>query len=504
MNHDAAGTPDWVRVNELFHRALELDPVARAAFVRRESADDEAVASEVLSLLESYARSSGFLSTPPASPHDHVAAGRVGQKIGQYRIDAILGEGGMGVVYLAQDERLGLPVALKAISPAVAAQPEARERLRREARAAAALRGHAGIATVYSLEEFGGDFFIVSEFVEGETLRAEIDRGPVPVSRVIADGIELARTLAAAHNAGIVHRDFKPENVIRSKSGVLKILDFGLARMRDTPPELARLTHDGRHFGTPGYMSPEQIRRDAIDGRSDLFALGIVLHELLTGTHPFNASDSAATIARILEADPAIVSAARPADPADAALHDGLIEIVRALVRKNPAARFESGDELASALERLRDGHAGVVTADSAPWSASRRWWRIHQAITSAAYALLLVPIALAADTLSDGRVRMAFFLAALAFAVGAIAIRLHLWFEAASRPTGWNAQYSRSWRWLRVCDVGYAATMIALALTIDSSHNVWETILVAGGVLVLVSALLIEPATTRAAFDQR
>jgi serine/threonine-protein kinase len=499
---DASDAAGWARVNDVFHRALELPAAERIDFVRRECSGSDSVIVEVLSLLAAHDRAADFLTSPAGDSRDRTALARVGKQIGQYRIERILGEGGMGVVYLAQDLKLQRPVALKAVTPELAANAAGRDRLRKEALAAAFT--HPGIATVYTFEEIGDDAFIVSEYVDGETLREEMNRGPLGPKRVRAAAIELANALGAAHARGIVHRDLKPENVIRSTEGVLKILDFGLARVRDVPPELAQLSNDERTFGTPGYMSPEQIRRAPIDGRSDLFALGILMSEMMTGIHPFAATDSAATIARILEAEPSVVTVSRWTDTENAVMYDGLVRIVRALMQKDPAERFASAGALVDALTQLGGGTAsGAIPQPQARWTAQRRWWRMHQGITAVAYTVLLGATALAADTLESRPLRMALFLAALAPAVGAVAIRLHLWFEAASRPQHWHVQYSRSWRWLRLCDVAFIGVMTTTAFVIDSTHNVFATVLVAGAVIALVSATLIEPATTRAAFDQ-
>lgn len=493
-------SPEWARVNDLFHRALELERAERAAFVDRESAGAADVRAEVMSLLAAHDRAEGFLTTPAVAAGDIVAARRVGQQVGQYRIEKLLGEGGMGVVYLAEDVRLGRPVALKAIGERIATDPAGRDRLRREARAAAALM-HSGIATVYALEEIGGELYIASEFVRGGTLREEIARGPLPASRVLDAAVALADALKAAHAAGIVHRDFKPENVIRSTSGSLKILDFGLAQMRDTPPELASLTGDGRTFGTPGYMSPEQIRRQPVDGRSDLFALGIVLHEMLTGLHPFAATDAVGTLARILDAEPALVMTPRTG-MSDAVTHAGLVEIIRVLISKEPGARFGSATDLLAALGALRSGQAVTAPTATTKWTPARQWWRFHQVAASIGYMVLLVPIGLAAHTFANGRLAMSMFLTALAAAAGAIAIRMHLWFTAESLPSRWLAQYGRSRHWLRLCDVVFSVMMLVFALSVRSDHHVLATTLVIGSVLTLVSAMLIEPATTHAAFD--
>jgi serine/threonine protein kinase len=271
-------------VVELFHRALERPSAERAAFLDDACAGNAALRAEVESLLGSHESAGTFMETPPAGAArlidlmDQSGASLVGQSLGQYEIRRVLGAGGMGVVYLADDTRLGRTVALKAIAPQFAADDGRRERLRREARAAATL-SHPNIATIYALEQFGDQLFIASEYVPGETLRDEISSGPQSFNRVVETALALGRALTLAHDRGIVHRDLKPENIIRRPDGEIKILDFGLARVRASdPPPSPQLTEDGARLGTPTYMSPEQLRGEPLDGRSDLFALGVVIY----------------------------------------------------------------------------------------------------------------------------------------------------------------------------------------------------------------------------------
>src|SRR4051812_18454072 len=221
------------RVARLFEAAVDLDSTRVASFVAAEAADDAAVRNEVLSLLASHSRAGTFLQQPiaDAAPElfgDDLALAP-GTTVGPYAIVRELGRGGMGRIYLATDTRLGRTVALKALPPAVVDDPAQRERLRREARAAAALT-HPGICTIYALEEIGDDVFIVAEYIDGVSLRDEIGAGTTPTpEQVLATARDLADALASAHARGITHRDLKPENVMRTRQGRLKILDFGLA-----------------------------------------------------------------------------------------------------------------------------------------------------------------------------------------------------------------------------------------------------------------------------------
>ncbi|MDP2053149.1 MAG: serine/threonine-protein kinase, partial [Acidobacteriota bacterium] len=297
-------TPErWQRVGALFDRALAEPLPARTAFVRSspEAAD---IQDEVLALLTSHDNDDGFLE--PA------ALLEAGAMVGVYRIDRILGRGGMGVVYLAEDTRLHRRVALKALPPHLFRDDRMRSRLRHEARAAAAL-SHPSIATVYALEEIGDQPYIAAEYLEGRTLREELADGPLPTDRAIATARDIAQALVAAHDRGIVHRDLKPENIVRVATGSVKILDFGLAQFDVAAQDLAsvtRLTDPGVMAGTPPYMAPEQLLGQPTGPATDQFAFGVLLYELLTGKHPFGSGPLPTTIARVLaanlEPDPAI------------------------------------------------------------------------------------------------------------------------------------------------------------------------------------------------------
>ena len=322
----------WQRVGALFDRALATPPPDRQSLVRS-SAEPSDVQEEVLDLLKSHDDSKGFLE-PPAL----LAAGT---QIGAYRIERILGRGGMGVVYLAQDTRLHRAVALKSLPPHLFQDDRMRARLRQEARAAAAL-SHPSIATVFALEEIGDQIFIASEYLEGLTLREAMRSGPLGEARAL----EIARTIAAAlqvaHDRGIVHRDLKPENIILPSAGGVKILDFGLAQFDVAAQDLAsatRLTDPGVIAGTPPYMAPEQLLGQPTSARTDQFAFGVLLYEMLTGRHPFGSGGLPTTIAKTLAAYPD-----KPEIDAE------LWSIINRALEKNPADRFPSTKDLVAAL----------------------------------------------------------------------------------------------------------------------------------------------------------
>ena len=508
------GTDAWRRINDLFHRALEQPPGQRDAFLLDSCAGDEALRREVASLLASHERAADFIEEPAqtmtsleAGP-DGADAALVGRQIGQYRIERVLGEGGMGVVYLAEDVRLGRTVALKALAPKFTGDAARRERLRREARAAAALT-HPGIATVYALEEFDGRFFIAGEYVPGETLREELSRGPLSAMRTIDTALSVARALAAAHDRGIVHRDLKPENIVRTGSGEVKILDFGLARFRDPPKSLAHLTDDGMILGTPAYMSPEQIRGTSVDGGSDLFSLGIVIYELVAGVHPFAGSDPASTIARILESEPARLGDLPLATRWNPTALGELEDIVTTCLRKARDQRFSSAHELIEALERARLAMTGSlsgprVTPTPAPASQSeaRWWWQFHQAVAASAYVALLIPLWMSRSILG-GRTGLTFFVVGLIAAIVAAVLRLHLWFLVRLNPAAVTEQRDPTRLWVRIADVVFAGTLLLAGIALPGLTTSTELglVLIASAVAVFLAFTIIEPATSRAAF---
>lgn len=477
----------WATINELFHQALERPESERRAFIDAACGEDHALRDEVWSLVAAHSQAGGFLETTAATT------------IGQYRIERVIGRGGMGVVYLAEDTRLGRRVALKAVSPEFVHDPARRDRLRREARAAAAL-SHPGIATIYALEEFGTEepreMFIAAEYIPGETLREEMNRGPAPLERVLSAAADLASALAAAHDRAVIHRDLKPENVMRTSGGSLKILDFGLAQMSGDPAGPARLTVEGRAIGTPGYMAPEQIRQGTCDGRTDIFSLGIVLFEMAAGRHPFPGSDSAATIARILESSPDMP--APNGDESDRARWDGLFRIISRCLAKSPDARFSSAHALVAALEVVRQG--GRLPNADGPVEPAVRWWEFHQGAACVSYVALMWPMWLARGRI-EGRIGLAIFVVALLSTVTACVLRLHLWFAASSLPDEWRAQREQSHPWLRLAEVLLVAALATAGIGVIEETVVLGSLLVSAAVAVLLSFTFIEPATTRAAF---
>jgi TolB-like protein/Tfp pilus assembly protein PilF len=301
----------------------------------------------------------------------------LGSQIGHYRIEERLGAGGMGEVYRAHDTRLGRDVALKVLRPEVAADAERRDRFLREARLLAAL-DHPGIVTVHSVEESDGVRYLTMQLVAGETLDELIPEGGLPLASFFEIAVPLADAVAAAHERGIVHRDLKPSNVIRSRDGKVKVLDFGLAKLRDPPQSSVDgraptdlLTEEGVVLGTLPYMAPEQIEGREADARSDVFALGVVLFEMATGRRPFVGPTRAALISSILVTN--------PPDPADlrGALPRPLSRLLKGCLEKNPRLRpalasavRDSLREASSGFERTASSSSGGrLVASAAPTS---------------------------------------------------------------------------------------------------------------------------------------
>ena len=313
----------------------------------------------------------------------------VGQQIGHYQILAPLGAGGMGEVFRAKDSRLDREVAVKVLPSQFASDPDRKARFEREAKAVAAL-SHPNILSIHDYGIEQGISFAVTELLEGETLRSRIAAGPQPWRRAVEIGIALSEGLAAAHAKGIVHRDLKPENIFLTVDGRIKILDFGLARvdlkntaMTDTTPYTPAKTDPGAVMGTAGYMSPEQVRGQTVDGRSDLFALGCVLFELLSGRRAFARETGAETMTAILHDEPPELAGSGRAVPLE------VDRTIRHCLEKNPEARFHSAHDLAFALRAIMaDSGPHEMAVEPAP-----RWRAIALLVTGAVLSLLLLAL---------------------------------------------------------------------------------------------------------------
>ena len=291
-----------------------------------------------------------------------------GATLGPYEILAKIGAGGMGEVYRARDTRLGRDVAVKIVRPRLSADSEQLRRFEQEARAASQLN-HPNILVVHDLGSHEGSPYIVSELLEGESLREKLG-APLPPKKAVEYALHVAHGLAAAHEKGIVHRDLKPENLFVTKDGRIKILDFGVAKLvqpampsvsMTEAPTVAPSTDAGVVLGTVGYMSPEQVLGKPLDARSDLFSLGVVLYEMLSGKRPFQKDTAPETMAAILREEPPELSAT------NTTISAGLDRIVRHCLEKEPSNRFQSARDVAFALESLSQ----ASTAGTAPIRAA-------------------------------------------------------------------------------------------------------------------------------------
>jgi eukaryotic-like serine/threonine-protein kinase len=295
-----------------------------------------------------------------------------GTRFGSYELGPLLGAGGMGEVYRAKDVRLGRPVAIKVLRPESASSRERLARFEQEARTASALN-HPNVVTIYDIGQVGETRYIAMEFVEGRTIRDLLENGPLPASRILDYGTQMAEALAKAHAAGIVHRDLKPENVMVTADGLVKVLDFGLAKLTPAEAQVSTggptaQTAAGILIGTVQYMSPEQARSPKVDHRSDQFTLGLILYEMATGRRAFPRDSVSGTLAAILFEEPEPVSTLNPN------ISEGLQRVIATSLRKDPHERFATTGELARALAALRGGPSvfesrleTVVMAEAAP-----------------------------------------------------------------------------------------------------------------------------------------
>ncbi len=351
-------TPErYDQVIDLYRTAAELDPQSRAAFLESACAGDEALRREVESLLGYQSSAEGFLQTPALEMMARKITAEqsglsAGQQISRYRIVSQLGAGGMGEVYLAEDAQLRRQVALKILPSAFTHDPERLRRFQNEARAAAALN-HPNIAILHTVEEAEGRHFITMEYVEGQTLARLIAKEGITLTDFFDWFVPLSEALIHAHEKGIVHRDIKPGNVIVTPDGTPKLLDLGLARItrKESAGDVTStmsMTGDGVVMGTPSYMSPEQAEGIEVDHRSDIFSLGVVMHESLTGERPFKGDNYAAVISELIKSEPAAVADLRPDAPFL------LSRLVARCLKKDRRHRHQTMREVRAILEEAK------------------------------------------------------------------------------------------------------------------------------------------------------
>src|SRR5882724_3488099 len=347
-------TPErWRQINDLFQSVAERAPGERAAFLEQACHADKALRRHVESLIACDERAENFIESPvfevaPELLTNERAGAMVGELIGHYRIESLIGVGGMGEVYLARDEQLGRKVALKFLPEGLTADKMQLSRFKSEARAASALN-HPNILTVHEIGTEGNRHFIAAEFIEGVTLRAWLARGKIDVCDALEIAVQVASGLTAAHEAGVVHRDIKPENIMLRPDGYVKVLDFGIAKLAESA--FAEATADGTGsmtlaetnrgsiLGTVRYMSPEQARGAQVDEGTDIWSLGVVLYEMVTGHAPFTGDTPRWVMTSILEMEPPPLTKYIARTPAE------LQQIISKMLRKNREERYHSAHE---------------------------------------------------------------------------------------------------------------------------------------------------------------
>lgn len=354
-------TPErYKQISDIYKVAVELEPRERGAFLAQACDGDEELRGEILSLIQADHDSENFISSPALEVAAELLAQDntqkiVGKQIRHFKILSLLGVGGMGEVYLAQDMKLGRKVALKLLPAMFTQKRDLVKRFRREARAASALN-HPNIITIHEIGELNDIQFIATEYIEGETLRTRLIRKPLSLAEVIDIAVQIASALVAAHQEGIIHRDIKPENIMLRPDGYVKVLDFGLAKLTEanTLSDNTRrtsglnTTESGLVLGTVAYMSPEQVRGLPVDSRTDIFSLGVVLYEMTIGHSPFRSSTPSDVIAAVLKIDPPLTTDYPSEYPTE------LASIIRKALSKDRDERYQTAKELFDDLKSLR------------------------------------------------------------------------------------------------------------------------------------------------------
>jgi eukaryotic-like serine/threonine-protein kinase len=345
----------WKQVDELLGAALERPATERASFLERVCAGDEELRRELESLLISDLQTESFIESPPARlaadlfTDTHRKPGR-GERIAHYEILAQIGSGGMGDIYLARDTRLGRKMALKLLPPSLTGDAQLRARFFREARLASAL-DHPNICTIHEVGQSSGELFIAMQYVEGVPLKQLIGSRPLKLEALLSISLQSADALAAAHDQGIIHRDFKSDNIIVTPRGQVKVLDFGLAKLVDGREGVGSaegdLTRTGAVMGTPSYMSPEQARGERVDNRSDIFSLGVVIYEMASGDVPFKGKSQAETMNAVINEPHA------PAVHFNQEMPAGLSAAIDRALSKDPRDRYQSMREMLLDLRQV-------------------------------------------------------------------------------------------------------------------------------------------------------
>ena len=409
-------TQRWKQIEELFYESLAVPSESRAALLEERCGSDFELRKEVEALLDSAAEPMDFLEQPIIDAAHDLTAGEAdkgiecGEHLGHYEIESFIGSGGMGEVYLANDLILKRKVAIKILSLAQAQNERGLRRFEQEARAASALN-HPNILTIYEFGEANGLHFIASEYIDGQTLRMKLADGRLTVEAAVDISIQIARALCAAHESGIIHRDIKPENVVVRTDQLVKVLDFGIAKLSEPqangvpyPAALAMSlsrSHEGFVIGSARYMSPEQARGQLVDARSDIFSLGIVLYEMVCGKCPFDGESVSDVIAEILKGTPQSLEEICPHVPAE------LQAIIFKAMCKDREGRYQDAKELLADLKEFASeahfhakfqlptntGPRRVSSASNGPGARTGKAdrWPLSRAVTIVATAILAV-----------------------------------------------------------------------------------------------------------------
>jgi serine/threonine protein kinase len=488
-------TPErWEQVKEIFNSAIKYSHEERKLFLAQACSNDVELRGEVESLIASHERSGDFIDEPAyqlaaKSLVDERSELKAGQRIQSYEILKFISRGGMGEVYLAQDKRLNRKVALKVLPSSFTRDNDRLRRFEQEARAASALN-HPNIITIYEILQTDSTHVIVTEFVEGETLRQRLARTPLRLVEAIAIASQIADALSAAHKAGIIHRDIKPENVMLRPDGYIKVLDFGLAKLNEDVSQAVALeaptmqvrTGSGIVIGTAGYMSPEQARGVSVDERSDIFSLGTVIYEMVGRRKPFDGETPSDTLASILKTEPPTLL------QLDSRVPPELNRIVTKSLRKDREERYQVVKELLLDLRALKqelDFQSKLETSSvpdqlgdselhSTQGSATAREMLAHDTESRSAITLITESLSL---ELKRHKLGTGVFLAAIALIAGLAGFGLYKYFNRA-RPVEhfWNIKLTRLTSSGNVIDATISpdGKYIVYVLSSRSNQSLW------------------------------
>ena len=391
----------WQQIESVLQQALDLPPTARDSFLDTMCAGDDDLRQEANSLIDAHDRAGDFIEKPALASDAEVLFNmlpdpNIGRLVGAYKVVKRLGAGGMGEVYLAEDARLGRCVALKVLPPTLVTDPEQLRRFHVEAKAISTLN-HPNVLTIHEIGQDADTHFIATEFVDGRTVRELINGDSLNLMQVVEICIQVGSALGAAHDAGIVHRDIKPENIMRRPDGLVKVLDFGIAKSTveaksflNGQEEDAQRTEVGIILGTVGYMSPEQARGLAVDERTDVWSLGVVLYEMMAKRPPFAGPTRMDTLAGILERQPPALLAAQHSQAGKR-----LQQIIDKCLRKDCADRYQTMSELLEDLRRAQEDLKNAGSLKSVILNGPTTRLSRRNSITAVAVAIVLGLIAL-------------------------------------------------------------------------------------------------------------